>query len=82
MDLGRRLSAVDFTVFLTIFHDVQVVHLAPLNRVAQNMGEEGPETERRAASTVARLSKSVAALTGIREWLGRSVLLAGYVLPQ
>ena len=46
------------------------------------MGEEGPEAERRSASTVARLNKGMAALTGIREWLWRSVLLAGCVLPH
>ena len=41
VDIGRRLSAVDFVVFLTIFRDGNTSCVRPLNTMAQRAGEDG-----------------------------------------
>ena len=79
VDIGRRLSAVDFVVFLTIFRDGNTSCVRPLNTMAQRAGEEGPETERRTAKCVAQLEGLAGALALCQKWLWLSMLLLPYI---
>ena len=79
VEIGRRLSSVDFVSFLLICHDTNTACVAPLNLASQRAGEEGPEIERQCGKCVVKLRDASAALSICREWLWISVLIMPYV---
>ena len=81
IDIGRRLSAIDFVVMLLACRDITKGITNPLNMQAQAR-EEGPELERKMKQCVARLQTVPTALHDVRKWLWITVLLWTHVQPS
>ena len=78
-DICRRFSAVDFVSFLLVFFDIGQRFQQPLNLRAQRVNEEGPEVQRAQDRCVRDLRALPGAITIVREWAARTLLLFPYL---
>ena len=82
VDIGRRLTSVDFVVFLLGYHDVQSLELAPLAAASESLSHEAVVVARRVQTTIESLTCDRDSVWRIQGWATVTVLLLGFCAPR
>lgn len=82
VDIGRRLTSVDFVVFLLGYHDVQSLKLAPLAAASESLSHEAVVVARRVQTTIESLTCDRDSVWRIQGWATVTVLLLGFCAPR